>query len=149
MSNHYKFWTVLSLIVVFAAGVLSGVLLDKYIFDKTPKKHWERADQKKRGSTRFPTLDMWAQELNLSPEQQEKISEIFKNNEERFKIMRKDMNERLKNIRIQLNNEIKNVLTEEQQAKYDAMIEKYLSQRKREMDKRKKQSDRQEKGEHK
>ena len=31
MKNNYKFWTVLSLIFVFAAGVVSGVLLDKHV----------------------------------------------------------------------------------------------------------------------
>ena len=41
----------------------------------------------------------------------------------------------------------KNVLTEEQQAKYEAMIDKYHSQRKGELDQRKRQSDGQKKGE--
>jgi hypothetical protein len=37
-----------------------------------------------------------------------------------------------------LKNEIKNVLTDEQVLKFEAMIEKYISQRKKEMEKRKK-----------
>jgi hypothetical protein len=56
------------------------------------------------------------------------------------------MNTSLRDIRIQLNNEIKSVLTEDQQVKYEAMIEKYHSQRKRELDKRKRQSEEQNKG---
>jgi len=147
MKNHYKLWTILSLIIVFSAGLISGVLLDRHIFDKTPKKQIERTDRKRTSSTRFPTLDMMAEELGLTAEQKEKIHEIFKNNEERFRTLRKDMNERLRDIRVQLNKEIKSVLTEEQQAKYEAMIKNFHSQRKRELDKRKKQSDEQNKGE--
>jgi len=147
MKNHYKLWTILSLIVVFSAGLFSGVLLDRHIFDKKPKQRTERTDYKRTSSTRFPTLDMMAKELGLSAEQKEKIHEIFKHNEERFRTLRKDMNERLRNIRVQLNNEIKSVLTEEQQAKYEAMIKSYHSQRKGEIDKRKRQSEGQNKGE--
>ena len=147
MKNHYKLWTIISLIIVFSAGLISGVLLDKHIFNKKHKSQYERTDRKRTGSTRYPTLDRWTQELGLTAEQKEKIQEIFKNNEERFKTLRKDMNESLREIRVQLNNEIKSVLTEEQQVKYEAMINNYHSQRKRETGKRKKQSDGQNKGE--
>ena len=78
MKNHYKLWTILSLIIVFAAGVISGILLDNHILDKKPKKHMERTDQKRRSSPRFPTLDIMAQELGLSVEQQEQIKDILK-----------------------------------------------------------------------
>jgi Spy/CpxP family protein refolding chaperone len=149
MKNHYKLWTIISLIVVFSAGLFSGVLLDRHIFDKKPKQRTERTDHKRTSSTRFPTLDLMAQELGLTAEQKEKIHEIFRNNEERFKTLRKDMNESLRDIRVQLNNEIKSVLTEEQQAKYEAMINKYHSQRKGELDKRKRQSEVQNKGDKK
>ncbi len=140
MKNHYKLWTIISLIIVFSAGLISGVLLNKHIFNKKHKSQYERTDRKRTSSTRYPTLDRWAQELGLTAEQKEKIQEIFKNNEERFKTLRKDMNESLREIRVQLNNEIKSVLTEEQQVKYEAMINNYHSQRKREMDRRKKKS---------
>ena len=148
MKNKYKLWTIFSLIIVFSAGLISGVLLDKHIFDKKPQRHTGNENYTKRtSSTRYPTLDQWTQELGLTAEQKEKIQEIFKNNEERFKALRKEMNTSLKDIRIQLNNEIKSVLTEDQQVKYEAMIDKYRSQRKREPEQRKRQSEEQNKGE--
>lgn len=147
MKNHYKLWTIISLIIVFSAGLISGVLLNKHIFNKKHKSQYERTDRKRTSSTHYPTLDRWTQELGLTAEQKEKIQEIFKNNEERFKTLRKDMNESLREIRVQLNNEIKSVLTEEQQVKYEAMINNYHSQRKKEMDRRKKKSKGQNKGE--
>jgi len=133
MKNHNKFWIVFSLILVFAAGFMGGILFEKNLIDKKVEKR-----VKKRSSVRFPSLEMMAKELNLTPEQEEQIREIFKNNEERFKNLRKNIDERLSSIRSQLKNEIKNVLTNEQVLKFEAMIEKYISQRKKEMEKRKK-----------
>ena len=133
MKNHYKFWIVFSLIIVFAAGVAGGILLDKYVITKKPER-----SRKKRSSVRFPTLDMMAQELNLTPEQQEQIREIFRNNEERFKTLRKQIDERFKTMRTQLKDEIESVLNDEQRIKFEAMIEKYRSQRKKETEERRK-----------
>lgn len=126
MKNHYKFWIVFSLIIVFAAGVIGGILFEQNILDKKTKKI-----TRKRAPVRFPSLEMMAEELNLTEDQQEQIREIFNNNEERFKIMRSQIHERFSSIRSQLKSEIKNVLTEEQNIKFEAMIEKYLSQRKK------------------
>ena len=86
-------------------------------------------------------MEDMAVELSLTPEQQEKIREVFRNNEERFKKLRSDINTSLANMRSQLKSEIKSVLTEEQAQKFDAMIQKYVSQRKKEMDRRKEHSD--------
>ena len=133
MKNYNKFWIVFSLIVVFAAGFIGGILFEKNLIDKKVEKRVKR-----RSSVRFPSLEMMAKELSLTPEQEEQIREIFKNNEERFKNLRKNIDERLSSIRSQLKNEIKNVLTDEQVLKFEAMIEKYISQRKKEMEKRKK-----------
>ncbi len=135
MKNHYKFWIAFSLILVFAAGVLGGILFEQNILDKKTKKI-----TRKRAPVRFPSLEMMAEELNLTEDQQEQIREIFNNNEERFKIMRSQIHERFSSIRSQLKSEIKNVLTEEQNIKFEAMIEKYLSQRRKEQEERKKHS---------
>jgi hypothetical protein len=146
MKNYNKFWIVFSLIVVFAAGFIGGILFEKHLIDKKVEKKVKR-----RSSVRFPSLEMMAKELSLTPEQEEQIREIFKNNEERFKNLRKNIDDRLSSIRSQLKNEIKNVLTDEQVLKFEAMIEKYISQRKKEMEKRKKhpRNHRKDKGEKK
>ncbi len=135
MKNHYKFWIALSLIVVFAAGILGGMLLEKNL---THKK-FEKKDRR-RSSVRFPSMEDMVVELNLTPEQEDKIREVFRNNEERFKTLRKDIDARLKSMRYQLKEEINSVLTEEQAQKFDAMIKKYISQRKKEADRRKEYS---------
>jgi len=135
MKNNYKLWIILSLIVVFIAGVISGVLIDKNMLNKRTR------DSHRRSSTRFPTLEMMAEELALNTEQQAQIREIFHNNEERFKSLRSDRDKRLSDIRTQLLTDIKSVLTNEQKVKFEAMIEKYRSQRKREYEERKRRQE--------
>ena len=135
MKNNYKLWIILSLIVVFIAGVICGVLIDKSMLNK--RKH----DSRRRSSTHFPTLEIMAEELALTTEQQAQIREIFNNNEERFKGLRSDMDKRLSEIRKQLLMDIKSVLTNEQKAKFEAMIDKYRSQRKQEYEERKRRQE--------
>ena len=140
MKNHYKFWIVFSLIVVFIAGVLSGILLEQHFIHKRMiKKRTERKPER-RSSVRFPTLEMMAEELGLTPEQEEQIREIFRNNEERMKELSSSFREHYSKMRSQLRSDIKSVLSEEQSQKFDAMVEKYISQRKKEMEERRKRS---------
>jgi len=136
MKNHTKFWIVLSLIIVFCAGLTGGILLNRNILGKKTEKVPDR-----RESARFPTLEIMAEELNLSKQQKERIREIFKNNEERLKILRSQIHEQFSAIRSELKEEIDSVLAEEQQVKFEAMIDKYLSQRKKQMEERKKHSE--------
>jgi hypothetical protein len=134
MKNNYKLWIILSLIVVFIAGVICGVLIEQNVLDK------RKRDSRRRSSTHFPSLEIMAKELGLSTEQQTQIREIFHSNEERFKNLRKDMDKSLKEIRSQLLIDIKSVLSDDQKAKFDAMIEKYRAQRKKEYEARKQRS---------
>ncbi|MDH5742226.1 MAG: hypothetical protein OEZ52_01645 [Candidatus Aminicenantes bacterium] len=136
MKNNYKFWIVLSLIVVFSAGVAGGILFENYFLDKRPKKREER-----RSPVRFPTMEMMADELGLTTDQQEKIRDVFRNNEERLKQYRSQIHQQYSSLRTQLKKEIEDVLTEEQKTKFQAMIDKYLSERKRQMEERNKRSE--------
>ena len=132
MKNGNKFWIIISFIIVFAAGVAAGILFENKYLDKKPRRDAER-----RSSVRFPTLDMMAEELGLTAEQQEQLREIFKNNEERLKTYRSEIHDHYKTLRAQLKQEMDNVFSAEQKAKFEAMIEKYLSERKKEAESRK------------
>ena len=137
MKNGNKIWIILSFIIVFAAGIAAGILFENNFLDKKPPRGVER-----RSSVRFPTLDMMAEELGLSTEQQAQLKEIFKNNEERLKAYRSEIHDHYKALRGQLKQEMDSVFTEEQKAKLEAMIEKYRSERKRGIEDRKRRSDR-------
>ena len=129
-----KFWIILSLILVFGAGVVAGVFGDRLWIGKKPPAH--RGDQ-----GRFPSHERWARELGLSAEQQAKITEIFKKNDERIKTLRSDFYRNLGEIRGQLKREIDTVLTAEQKQKMEAMIQKYMEQRRKDSDKRERPMD--------
>lgn len=129
MKNHYKFWIIFSMIFIFAAGLVGGIFINKLFIQK-------RLERPESRPAPHRSIEMMAKELNLSSEQQEKIREIFKNNEERFKSLRKEFFDHLSEIRIQLKNEIKNVLTEEQGKKFEAMIEKFESQMRKEQERK-------------
>jgi hypothetical protein len=133
MKNHSKFWIILSLLVVFAAGLLSGIFLEQNLTRKRTKKKTER-----RSSVRFPSLKIMAEELGLTSEQQDQIRGIFRNNEERMKELSSNYRERYSQMRAKLKDEIKSVLSEEQNQKFEDMIQKYISQRKKEADRRSK-----------
>jgi len=103
MKNHYKSWIVFSLIVVFIAGVLSGILLEQHLIQKRVKKKTERKTDR-RSSVRFPSLEMMAEELGLTSEQQEQIREIFRNNEEKMKELNSSFRQQYSSMRSQLRN---------------------------------------------
>lgn len=142
MRNHYKFWIVLSFLVVFIAGIFGGILLQDKVLDKKAEK---RTHPTRRGSIHFPTLDDMAVELELNGTQQEQIREIFQNNEKRLKEFRSTIHTQYSNLRTQLLSEIKSTLTTEQAKEFDGMIERYISQRREAKEKRRRLSGKTEK----
>jgi len=151
MKNHYKFWIVLSFLVVFAAGIFSGVIIEKQFLSKKSENTFRKHPIKERQRIHFPTLDDMAKELELTSQQQEKIQEIFDNNEERLKTLSQEVRKQFISMRAQFMQEIKSVLDPDQTVRFDAMIEKYLSQRKEQIERRKNRSNnpQNEKGERK
>ena len=140
MKNHYKFWIVLSFLVVFAAGIFSGVIIEKKFLSKKSEKTFRKHTINERQRIHFPTLDDMAKELELTSQQQEKIQEIFDNNEERLKTLSQEVRKQFISMRAQFMQEIKSVLDQDQTVRFDAMIEKYLSQRKEQIERRKNRS---------
>lgn len=122
--NKSRWWIVLSLILVFAAGAAAGIFAEKWFLSK-------RFEARRAQPDRPPTLDRWAKDLGLTPEQKEKIRVIFQNNEDRMKALRGDFYKHLGEIRAQLKSEIDAVLTPEQKQKLDAIIQKHIAEEKR------------------
>jgi len=136
MKNNYKIWIIFSLVIVFIAGIVCGILLEKNVLDRDGKE-----SSQKRRSTHFPTMEIMAKELSLTSEQQYKIKELFSSNEERFCALRNEVHKSLSDIRTQMVADIKSVLDENQSKKFEAMIERYKAQRRRAHEERKKQAE--------
>jgi Spy/CpxP family protein refolding chaperone len=133
--NKSRLWIILSLILLFAAGMVAGIFADKWFLGK-------KGDVRRVQGSRPPTLEIWTKELGLTVEQQTKIREIFKQNEvrlqadERLKSLRGDLDKRYSEIRAQLKAEIDAVLTPAQKQKLEAMIQKHAEERRKENERR-------------
>jgi len=125
MKTKYKILVALTLLVVFGLGVAAGVLGERYVVHKQSRRTTA-------GRPHLPSPESWAKELGLTQEQQDKIREIFKRNEERMKAFRTENRARLAELRKMLSDEINAVLTPEQRAKNDEMIRRFEEWRKKE-----------------
>ena len=125
MKTKYKLLVALTLLVVFGLGVAAGILGERYVVHNA-----ERRAAAARPHP--PSPESWAKELGLTQEQQDKIHEIFKRNEERMKAYRTESRGRLGELRKMLRDEINAVLTPEQRQKNDEMIRRFEERRKKE-----------------
>ena len=124
MKTKYKILIALTLLVVFGLGAAAGVLFERNIAHRAQRRA-------AAARSHFPSPEEWAKELGLTQEQQDKIREIFKGNEERMKAFRTESRGRLGELRKRLSVEIDAVLTPEQKAKNDEMMRRFEEQRKK------------------
>jgi len=117
MIKKYKLWVALTLIVVFGLGAAAGVFGERYLMHKRDRR--QAPDR-----TPFPLLEPVAKALGLTAEQQDKLREVFKRSDERMKELDSQLHVRLREIRAQLKSEVAAVLTPEQNAKLEEMIQK-------------------------
>jgi len=122
MKNKYKIIIILSFIVVFAAGLVSGIFCDKYFI----KKDFRKPPPGRKPPGHFPTLEDISKELDLGESQEQKIREIFKNTEKKLDEMRHQIGRQFSSVRKELITDIKNTLNDEQKVKFDEMVERYL-----------------------
>jgi len=124
-----RLWIVFSLVLVFAAGAAAGIFAERYWFSHRPL-------MRSSGRGPAPTHDRWSKELGLTEDQRAKIREIFKKYDVPMSELRTDFYKHLEVIRAEMSKEIEAVLTPEQKAKQDAMIQKYREARKKDAERR-------------
>ena len=129
MNNKPRLWIVLSLLVAFAAGVLGGIFAERIFIH--PRHH----TQAQRGPSHPPDLEEMARNLGLSPDQKDRIQQIFESNDGKFKELYTEMHDRLSALRSEIKSQIDAVLTPEQKQKMEAIITKHGEERKRESEK--------------
>ena len=95
MKNKYKLWVALSMIVVFGLGIAVGVFGDRAYLKKNRPKPGQRPEP-------FPTVEVMARELQLTPEQKARLKEVFKQSEMRFEAFGKEIHSHLQELRGQL-----------------------------------------------
>jgi Spy/CpxP family protein refolding chaperone len=125
MKTKYKLIAALLMLVVFGLGVAAGILGERYVVHK-------KNPRATAGRSHPPSPESWAKELGLTQDQQDRIKEIFRKNEERMKAYRTETRAQLQELRKKLWDETNAVLTPEQKAKNDAMIRRFEERRKQE-----------------
>lgn len=125
MKTKYKLIAALLMLVVFGLGVAAGILGERYVVHK-------KNPRAAAGRPHPPSPDSWAKELGLTQDQQDRIKDIFKKNEERMKAYRAESHTKLDELRKMLKDEIDAVLTPEQRKKNDEMIRRFAERRKQE-----------------
>lgn len=136
MNNKPRLWIVLSLLVAFAAGVLGGIFAERIFIH--PRHH----TQAQRGPSHPPDLEEMARNLGLSPDQKDRIQQIFESNDGKFKELYTEMHDRLSALRSEIKSQIDAVLTPEQKQKMEAIITKHGEQRKKESEKEDRRNER-------
>jgi len=117
MLKKYKLWVVLTLLAVFGLGAAAGILGERYIMHRRDR----RPSQPR---TPYVLLDPVVKTLGLTAEQQASIRDIFKRSDERMKVLDAEIHARLREMRAELKSEVDAILTPEQRAKLEDMIQK-------------------------
>jgi Spy/CpxP family protein refolding chaperone len=117
MIKKYKLGVVLTLVVVFALGMAAGIFGERYLMHRQDRRP-------AHPQTPFPLLEPVAKALGLTADEQDKLREIFRQSDERMKELDTEIHGRLREIRGKLKSEIDSVLTAEQRAKLEDMIQK-------------------------
>ena len=142
--NKSRLWVVLAVVLIFVAGTAVGIFAERGLLAKRPQ--FRRGGPSPSGSN-VPTMGRWFKELGLTAEQEAKIKEIFKANDERMrndekiKQLRAESNKRFAEIREQLKKEIDAVLTAEQKKKLEAMIQRNLEERRKDSERGNRRND--------
>jgi Spy/CpxP family protein refolding chaperone len=141
--NRSRLWFVLAVVLIFMAGIAVGIFAERGLLAKRPT--FRRPPSSSGGNV--PTMSRWFKDLGLTAEQQAKIKEIFKANDERMrndeniKELRAESNKRFAEIREQLKKEIDSVLTAEQKKKLEAMIQRNLEERRKDSERGNRRND--------
>lgn len=123
MNRRYRFWLILSFVLVFIVGGLIGFLAERLFV--------HRGFQARREGPP-PSFEKWAQDLNLSDDQRKAIKEIFRRSDEKMRELRIRYHNDLGAIREEIRKEIDAVLTPAQRDKLQAMIQEHRKKREKE-----------------
>ena len=113
------------IVLIFALGVLSGVLGNDMYY----KNRIERFREAGPPARREMFMKRLARRLDLTQQQQEKVSEIFAEMREELFALRTKHQPELAEIRARSHARIKAVLNADQQEKFDEMIERLKQRR--------------------
>lgn len=123
-----KLKAVLSILIIFIAGLVAGAVLTFLLFDHE-EVHFERRFFKSRRSSERDFLEYLSQELELTSEQKIAIEAVFKEGRNKFIKIEKEMKAQHEILRKENREKIMAILNEEQRRKFEEIINKIKRRR--------------------
>jgi Spy/CpxP family protein refolding chaperone len=117
MNGGNRVWLSAFVVVIFAAGVATGVLLAEYA-QARPSARSERPP----GPVPVFLTEMLADELHMTREQRVRLDAIVEARRRNFEIVREEMRKRFEADASDLAIDIQSMLTPEQLAQFDAVV---------------------------
>jgi len=117
MLKKYKLWVALTIVAVFGLGAAAGIFGERYLMHRQDRRPTQPR-------TPFVLLDPVVKALGLTADEQASLRDIFKRSDERMKTLDTEIHNRLREMRAELKSEVDAILTPEQRAKLEDMIQK-------------------------
>ncbi|HEY5910416.1 MAG TPA: hypothetical protein VJA21_07405 [Verrucomicrobiae bacterium] len=121
--NSWK--AILAALVIFGAGGLTGGVLSWRIREANVLQRPHRASQPgSPGGWRLEFLRRAQRELDLSPEQRERVDKILKESQERSRMIMEPISPQIRAEMQRTKDEFRSVLTPQQQKRFDELLKK-------------------------
>ncbi|MBZ5554161.1 MAG: Spy/CpxP family protein refolding chaperone [Acidobacteriia bacterium] len=115
------------LVLIFLLGAITGSLGYRLLEEKGALASSTRTAP--GASHRGEVVDKFTRELNLTPEQTQRLNAIFAENEQKFSELHKSFKPQADAIRQEGRNRIRAMLTDEQKLKFEDMLRKMDEER--------------------
>ena|ERR1700722_12377062 len=120
------------LVVVFVLGVALGAL---GLTVMNRRVYGARAEIRPVGRTQAPdptrAVSRLTRDLDLTPDQQQRLGEILTNTQSRYNAIRQQMNPQFDQARAQSRDQIRQILTPEQQSKFEDFLRQVDEERRK------------------
>ena len=111
--------------VIFAAGVVTGGMLTWRLQQANLARRAHRpAQPASPGGWRFEFLRRAQRELDLTPEQRERVDKILKESQERTRVIMEPVSPQIRAEMQRTKEEFQSVLTPEQKKRFDELVKK-------------------------
>jgi hypothetical protein len=135
MNGKSKAWALALLVAVFLVGGAAGAAVDRMLVSDREVASGQRGRSGDRDRRRS-YLDWLAGELELSAAQRTEVQGILERHHEQVSGLWRDMRPRYEELQQQARAEIRGLLTEDQAAAYDALLQRQRERHERDDNRR-------------
>jgi hypothetical protein len=134
MNGKSRAWALALLVAVFLVGGAAGAGVDRMLVGDRQEASADRGRSEGNRDRRRSYLDWLAAELALSDEQRTQVQTILERSRDQASALWREYRPRYEEMQGQARAEIRGLLSEEQAAAYDALLEKQRRRRERAQD---------------